>query len=110
MTQKLIGKTLSETLAYIENFQKMMRGDMPFGGKEMGDLKALEGVPQIPRPRQMRHPPLAHRPPRHLGTDFEEDELITEAWWDLTRLDSKRHFSVEHTTSETACNHLNISE
>jgi nitrogen fixation NifU-like protein len=48
MTQKLIGKTLSETLAYIENFQKMMRGDLPFGGKEMGDLKALEGVLKFP--------------------------------------------------------------
>ncbi len=48
MTQKLIGKSMSETLAYIENFQKMMRGDTPFGGKEMGDLKALEGVLKFP--------------------------------------------------------------
>jgi nitrogen fixation NifU-like protein len=48
MTQKLIGKTLSEAVQYIENFQKMMRGDVPFGGKEMGDLKALEGVLKFP--------------------------------------------------------------
>ncbi|MCG3146606.1 MAG: Zinc-dependent sulfurtransferase SufU [Verrucomicrobiae bacterium] len=48
MTGKLVGKTLAEALNYIENFQKMMRGDIPFGGKEMGDLKALEGVLKFP--------------------------------------------------------------
>jgi nitrogen fixation NifU-like protein len=32
----------------IESFQKMMRGDLPFGGKELGDLKALEGVLKFP--------------------------------------------------------------
>ena len=48
MTGRLIGKTLPEALSYIESFQKMMRGDMPFGGKEMGDLKALEGVLKFP--------------------------------------------------------------
>jgi len=48
MTGKLIGKTLTEAMNYIENFQKMMRGDVPFGGKEMGDLKALEGVLKFP--------------------------------------------------------------
>ena len=26
----------------------MMRGETPFGGKEMGDLKALEGVLKFP--------------------------------------------------------------
>ena len=48
MTGRLIGKTLPEALNYIENFQKMMRGDVPFGGKELGDLKALEGVLKFP--------------------------------------------------------------
>lgn len=48
MTQKLMGKTLPEAAAFIEQFQKMMRGDAPFGGKEMGDLKALEGVLKFP--------------------------------------------------------------
>jgi nitrogen fixation NifU-like protein len=48
MTQKLIGKTPAEAAAFIESFQKMMRGDVPFGGKEMGDLKALEGVLKFP--------------------------------------------------------------
>lgn len=48
MTQKLIGKTLGEAATFIESFQKMMRGDVPFGGKELGDLKALEGVLKFP--------------------------------------------------------------
>ena len=48
MTQKLMGKTLSEAEVLVESFQKMMRGDVPFGGKEMGDLKALEGVLKFP--------------------------------------------------------------
>ncbi|MEI6082820.1 MAG: SUF system NifU family Fe-S cluster assembly protein [Verrucomicrobiota bacterium] len=48
MTGRLIGKTLTEAMNYIESFQKMMRGDVPFGGKELGDLKALEGVLKFP--------------------------------------------------------------
>jgi nitrogen fixation NifU-like protein len=49
MTQKLTGKTLAEAEAFIESFQKMMRGDIPFGDrKEMGELKALEGVLKFP--------------------------------------------------------------
>jgi len=48
MTQKLIGKTPAEAAAYIDSFQKMMRGNVPFGGKELGDLKALEGVLKFP--------------------------------------------------------------
>lgn len=48
MTQKLTGKTLPEAEKFIEVFLKMMRGDTPFGGKEMGDLKALEGVLKFP--------------------------------------------------------------
>lgn len=48
MTQKLAGKTLAEAAAYIDSFQRMMRGDAPFGGKELGDLKALEGVLKFP--------------------------------------------------------------
>jgi nitrogen fixation NifU-like protein len=48
MTQKLPGKTLQEAMNYIETFQKMMRGDIPFGGRELGDLKALEGVLKFP--------------------------------------------------------------
>jgi len=48
MTQKLIGKTLPEAEQFIGSFLKMMRGDAPFGGKEMGDLKALEGVLKFP--------------------------------------------------------------
>ena len=48
MTQKLLGKTLPEAESFIVQFLKMMRGDAPFGGKEMGDLKALEGVLKFP--------------------------------------------------------------
>lgn len=48
MTQKLIGKTLPEAEKVIDGFLKMMRGEVPFGGKEMGDLKALEGVLKFP--------------------------------------------------------------
>jgi nitrogen fixation NifU-like protein len=48
MTQKLVGKTPKEAEAFIEAFLKMMRGEIPFGGKEMGDLKALEGVLKFP--------------------------------------------------------------
>jgi nitrogen fixation protein NifU and related proteins len=48
MTQKLIGKTPAEAAEFIESFQNMMRGNVPFGGKEMGDLKALEGVLKFP--------------------------------------------------------------
>lgn len=48
MTQKLVGKTVPEAEEYITSFLKMMRGTAPFGGKEMGDLKALEGVLKFP--------------------------------------------------------------
>lgn len=48
MTQKLVGKTLPEARQFIDGFLKMMRGDVPFGGKELGDLKALEGVLKFP--------------------------------------------------------------
>ena len=48
MTGRLVGKTLAEALNYIESFQQMMRGDLPYGGKELGDLKALEGVLKFP--------------------------------------------------------------
>lgn len=48
MTQRLIGKTLPEAEKVIDGFLKMMRGEVPFGGKEMGDLKALEGVLKFP--------------------------------------------------------------
>ena len=48
MTQKLAGKSIAEAGAVIDSFLKMMRGEVPFGGKEMGDLKALEGVLKFP--------------------------------------------------------------
>jgi nitrogen fixation NifU-like protein len=48
MTQKLIGKTLPEATQFIDSFLKMMRGNVPFGGKELGDLKALEGIMKYP--------------------------------------------------------------
>jgi nitrogen fixation NifU-like protein len=48
MTQKLAGKSLSEAEVFIEGFLKMMRGEIPFGGKEMGDIRALEGVLKFP--------------------------------------------------------------
>jgi nitrogen fixation NifU-like protein len=48
MTQKLRGKTLSEAQQFIGGFLNMMRGDTAFGGKELGDLKALEGVLKFP--------------------------------------------------------------
>ena len=48
MTQKLTGKTLAEASEFILKFLQMMRGDLPFGGRELGDLKALEGVLKFP--------------------------------------------------------------
>lgn len=48
MTQKLAGKTLTDAQSFIASFQAMMRGDAPFGGRELGDLKALEGVLKFP--------------------------------------------------------------
>jgi nitrogen fixation NifU-like protein len=48
MTQKLAGKTPGEAQAFIESFLKMMRAEVPFGGRELGDLKALEGVLKFP--------------------------------------------------------------
>jgi nitrogen fixation NifU-like protein len=48
MTQKLLGKTLGEAGVFINGFLRMMRGEIPFGGKELGDLKALEGVLKFP--------------------------------------------------------------
>jgi nitrogen fixation NifU-like protein len=48
MTQKLAGKPLDEAQTFITSFQNMMRGEIPFGGKELGDLKALEGVLKFP--------------------------------------------------------------
>jgi nitrogen fixation NifU-like protein len=48
MTQKLLGKTPEEAGRFIDSFLQMMRGDIPFGGKELGDLKALEGVLKFP--------------------------------------------------------------
>jgi nitrogen fixation NifU-like protein len=48
MTQKLRDKTLQEASELAKSFQTMMRGDVPFGGREMGDLKALEGVLKFP--------------------------------------------------------------
>jgi nitrogen fixation NifU-like protein len=48
MTQKLIGKTPNEAGAFIHSFLRMMRGEIPFGGKELGELKALEGVLKFP--------------------------------------------------------------
>ncbi len=48
MTQKLLGKQLAEVEPFITEFLDMMRGDKPFGGREMGELKALEGVLKFP--------------------------------------------------------------
>lgn len=49
MTQKLAGKSPEEASAFIKRFLQMMRGDIPFGDrKEMGELKALEGVLKFP--------------------------------------------------------------
>ncbi len=48
MTQKLTGKTTAEAQQFIERFLRMMRGAEPFGGKELGELKALEGVLKFP--------------------------------------------------------------
>jgi len=48
MTQKLMGKTQVEAQAFIEQFLRMMRGEIPFGGGELGELKALEGVLRFP--------------------------------------------------------------
>jgi len=48
MTQRLLGKTPTEAETFIQNFLKMMRGEIPFGGRELGELKALEGVLKFP--------------------------------------------------------------
>ena len=48
MTQKLAGKTIQEAAGFIEDFLRMMRGEKAFGGRELGDLKALEGVLKFP--------------------------------------------------------------
>lgn len=48
MTQKLTGKTPAEAQELIERFLGMMRGTTPFGGRELGELKALEGVLKFP--------------------------------------------------------------
>jgi nitrogen fixation NifU-like protein len=49
MTQKLVGKSTAEASDFIRRFLMMMRGDIPFGDrKEMGELKALEGVLKFP--------------------------------------------------------------
>jgi nitrogen fixation NifU-like protein len=49
MTQKLVGKSTAEASDFIHRFLMMMRGDIPFGDrKEMGELKALEGVLKFP--------------------------------------------------------------
>ena len=48
MTQKLAGKTLAEAVDFITTFLKMMRSEIPFGGRELGELKALEGVLKFP--------------------------------------------------------------
>jgi nitrogen fixation NifU-like protein len=48
MTQKLAGKTPQEAAVFIEDFLKMMRGEKAFGGRELGELKALEGVLKFP--------------------------------------------------------------
>jgi len=48
MTTKLVGKTLPEAENLITDLLKMMRGDRQFGGKELGDIKALEGVLKFP--------------------------------------------------------------
>ncbi len=48
MTQKLLGKELTAIGPFIDDFLAMMRGDKAFGGREMGELKALEGVLKFP--------------------------------------------------------------
>ncbi len=48
MTMKLTGKSLDEAEQFITGFLKMMRGEKLFGGKELGDAKALEGVLKFP--------------------------------------------------------------
>jgi nitrogen fixation NifU-like protein len=48
MTQKLAGKTPQEAAGLIEDFLKMMRSEKAFGGRELGELKALEGVLKFP--------------------------------------------------------------
>ena len=48
MTTKLTGKTLADAETFITSFLKMMRGEHLFGGKELGDAKALEGVLKFP--------------------------------------------------------------
>lgn len=49
MTQKLMGKTLPEAQAFVAEFLRMMRGEIPFGSRQqLGELKALEGVLKFP--------------------------------------------------------------
>ena len=72
MTQKLIGKTIPEATQFIDAFLKMMRGNVPFGGKELGDLKALEGIMKYPCPREMRDPGVEYRSPGISETRLQE--------------------------------------
>jgi len=48
MTQKLRGQSQLAAQQFIVGFLNMMRGETAFGGKELGDLKALEGVLKFP--------------------------------------------------------------
>ncbi|NQU12310.1 SUF system NifU family Fe-S cluster assembly protein [bacterium] len=48
MTQKLTGRPVAEARELITRFLQMMRSELPFGGREMGELKALEGVLKFP--------------------------------------------------------------
>ena len=48
MTQKLTGRPVAEAQELVTRFLQMMRGEIPFGGRELGELKALEGVLKFP--------------------------------------------------------------
>ena len=48
MTESLIGKSVAEGRAVIDQFLKSMRGEMPLDPDTAGDLAALEGVKKYP--------------------------------------------------------------
>ncbi len=47
MSEALKGRTLTEALAFVENFQNMMKGDGEFP-REQRSLNAMKGVAQFP--------------------------------------------------------------
>lgn len=48
MTQAIMGKSVAEAIALMQQFRGMMRGAVPADEEAMGDLVALSGVTKFP--------------------------------------------------------------